>query len=128
MSIAHYRKTIVAVIGGILAWAQVAYVPDGHIDRAEYYGLAVALATAFGVYGISNRVVTAAVDVTDAPWGPVDPVADAPADPGPVGSAPGSIWPAPVLDVPPASAQPVGTDASAPAAVTLPNDGGIRSP
>ena len=123
MNIAPYRKTIVAVIGGVLAWAQVAYVPDGHIDRAEYYGLAVALATAFGVYGISNRVVTAAVDVTDAPWGPVDPIVNVPVESGPVGSAPGSIWPAPILDVPPANAQPVGTGADAP--VTPPPSGGI---
>lgn len=55
MNIAHCRKTVVATVGGILAWAQVAYVPDGHIDRAEWYGLAVTLATALGVYGISNR-------------------------------------------------------------------------
>ena len=123
MSIARYRKTIVAVTGGILAWAQVAYVPDGHIDRGEDYGLAVALATALGVYGVTNRrVSTAAADMTDAPWGPVDPAADAPIESGPVGAAPGSIWPAPVLDVPPTTAQPVGTGADAP--VTPPPDGG----
>lgn len=52
--LSRYRKTLAALVGGVLAWAQTAYVPDGHVDRAEWYGLAVVLAMAAGVYGIAN--------------------------------------------------------------------------
>ena len=101
MKLAHYRKTIIALVGGVLSWAQVAYVPDGHIDRPEWYGLAVVFAVAFGVYGVPNKVPDEPpVDVpVDSSWGPVDvpadPAADAvpvdvPADPA-VDTAPGVI-------------------------------------
>jgi hypothetical protein len=56
---AHYAKTIAAFVGTSLTWAGVAYVPDGHVNRGEWFALAVALATSAGVYGITNR--------TDAP-------------------------------------------------------------
>lgn len=52
--LARYRKSIAATVGGVLGWAGTAYVPDGHVDRAEWYGLAVVLATALGVYGVEN--------------------------------------------------------------------------
>ena len=83
MNISHYRKTIVALLGGVLAWAQVAYVPDGHLDRGEYYGLAVALATALGVYGVSNRLSSTPPETTDDQWDPVEaaPVEQVPAAP-----------------------------------------------
>ena len=66
-SLTSHRHTLVALIGGLLAWTQVSYVPDGSINRDEWYGLAVTLATALGVYGVSaysqppQRVVDAPV-------------------------------------------------------------------
>ena len=53
-ALAGYRKTIVAIAGTVLTWAGVAYIPDGHVDRAEWYILAVAVATAAGVYVAPN--------------------------------------------------------------------------
>ena len=53
-TLAKYRKTLVALVGTVLTWAGVAYVPDGNVDRWEWYGLAVALATAAGVYAVPN--------------------------------------------------------------------------
>ena len=81
MKLATYRKTIVALVGGVLAWGQVAYVPDGSLSRDEWYGLAVALATALGVYGITNRQDTSApvVDVPIADDYP-EAVVDVPAE------------------------------------------------
>ena len=75
LNIAAHRKTIIATVGGVLAWAQVAYVPDGSIDRTEYYGLAVTLATALGVYGVANRQLEVS-QVVDAPVADPYPVAD----------------------------------------------------
>jgi hypothetical protein len=53
-NLARYSKLIAAAIGSGLTWAGVAWVPDGHISRPEWYALAVALATAAGVYGVTN--------------------------------------------------------------------------
>lgn len=63
MPLTNARKTVAAAIGTILTWAGVAYVPDGHVDRPEWYALAVALATVAGVYGVSNAPKPAAVAV-----------------------------------------------------------------
>lgn len=53
--LAATRKTWVAVIGTVLTWAGVAWVPHpSHVTAADWYGLAVALATAAGVYGVTN--------------------------------------------------------------------------
>lgn len=53
--LAATRKTWVAGIGVVLTWAGVAVVPHpGHVSAADWYGLAVALATAAGVYGVTN--------------------------------------------------------------------------
>ena len=54
-ALASYRKAVATLIGTVLTWAQVAYVPDGHIDRGEWFGLALALATIVGVIGVSNE-------------------------------------------------------------------------
>lgn len=54
MTLSRYRKTITAVVGGIITWAGTAYVPDGTVNREEWFALALALATAAGVYGIAN--------------------------------------------------------------------------
>jgi hypothetical protein len=49
-----YRKTVASVVGTFLTWAGVAYVPDGHVDRVEWFALAVAAATSLGVYAVTN--------------------------------------------------------------------------
>jgi hypothetical protein len=54
VNLAPYRKSVVAVVGSFLTWAGVAYVPDGHVDRLEAYALGVAVATALGVYAVTN--------------------------------------------------------------------------
>jgi hypothetical protein len=54
-SLGHYAKTIAAFVGTSLTWAGVAYVPDGHVNRGEWFALLVALATTAGVYGITNQ-------------------------------------------------------------------------
>lgn len=53
-SLAIYRKGVATAIGTVLTWVEVAYVPDGHVDRLEWYGLAIALATVAGVIGVPN--------------------------------------------------------------------------
>ncbi len=53
--LANYRKTIVSAIGAVLTWAGAAYVPDGNVERAEWYVLAVALAGTLGVYVAPNE-------------------------------------------------------------------------
>ena len=52
--LAAYRKTVASVVGTFLTWAGVAYVPDGHVDRVEWFALAVAAATSLGVYAVTN--------------------------------------------------------------------------
>lgn len=59
--LARYRKTLAALVGVLLTWFGSAYVPDGHIDRVEWLGLAVALATVLGVYGVTNEPIPAPV-------------------------------------------------------------------
>lgn len=44
-----YVKTILAVIGGVAAWA-AASLSDGAISGAEWGALGLAIATALGVY------------------------------------------------------------------------------
>jgi uncharacterized membrane protein YebE (DUF533 family) len=53
MNLAKYRKTIVAVLGvaGVVAKAYA----DGHIDPAEYGEIAIAVATALGVWAVRNK-------------------------------------------------------------------------
>lgn len=48
-----YRKTVASLVGAVLTWGTVAQV-DG-ITSAEWWGLAVAVATAVGVYSINNE-------------------------------------------------------------------------
>lgn len=47
------RKTIAALVGAVLTWGTVAQV-DG-IETAEWWGLAVAVATVVGVFGVPNE-------------------------------------------------------------------------
>jgi hypothetical protein len=59
-----YRKSIGAFLGAAATWAGTAYVPDGSIDRNEWYALVLVALTTLGVYGVAN----------DAPaGGPVNP-------------------------------------------------------
>lgn len=51
-----YRKTIVAVVGAVIAWLTiVTQSPAGPISAAEWLAGLVLLATALGVYGTSNE-------------------------------------------------------------------------
>ena len=50
----QYRKTGAALIGSALTWTGVAYVPDGHVTRPEWFALALVLATTAGVYSVEN--------------------------------------------------------------------------
>lgn len=55
MNLSLYRKTIIAVIVGLLGWAGVVITsPQAAISASEWLGLGVALATALGVYSIPN--------------------------------------------------------------------------
>ena len=65
--LAAYRKTVASVVGTFLTWAGVAYVPDGHIDRVEWFALAVAVATNFGVYAVTNSPRPAPVELLPEP-------------------------------------------------------------
>jgi hypothetical protein len=51
-----YKKTIAAVTGAIISWAQLV-VGSSQIDitAPEWIVLAIGLATAFGVYQVSNE-------------------------------------------------------------------------
>lgn len=48
-----YRKTVAAVLGAAGTWC-LASLPDGKITQMEWVALAVALATALGVYTVTN--------------------------------------------------------------------------
>lgn len=48
-----YRKTLAAIVGAVLTWGSVAQ--DGGIQATEYWGLAVAVATAIGVFSVPNE-------------------------------------------------------------------------
>ena len=54
MNLSRYAKSITALVGVGITWAGVSVVPDGHVDRFEWYALVVAFATTAGVYGIPN--------------------------------------------------------------------------
>lgn len=55
MNLHEYRKTIVAVIIGVLGWAGTVVVSEhSSVSAAEWLGLATAVATALGVYGVPN--------------------------------------------------------------------------
>lgn len=76
LNLSRYRKTAAALIGTGLTWAGVAYIPDGHVSRPEWYALGVAIATAIGVYGVTN----ATAPVEGLPAGLVAPAVAPPVD------------------------------------------------
>lgn len=56
MSLSKYRKTIAAIIVGLIGWATVVVnSPSTKITSSEWIMLAVALATALGVYITPNE-------------------------------------------------------------------------
>ena len=54
MKLGQYSKTVAALVGSVLTWAGAAYIPSGHVTRDGWYALALAVATAAGVYGVTN--------------------------------------------------------------------------
>lgn len=69
-----YRKTISALVTGLLGWGAVVVTSESSaITASEWLALGVALATAFGVYAVPNG--PAQVQVVNPPDEPV-PVDD----------------------------------------------------
>jgi hypothetical protein len=64
-----YRKTIAAIVGAVITWGATAQ--DDGIQAVEWWGLAAALATVLGVYGVANEP---APDDGDGGQGTVDVV------------------------------------------------------
>lgn len=55
MSFGPYQKTITAFVTGLIGWGFVVVSSDsGPITSSEWMGLAVAVATALGVYAVAN--------------------------------------------------------------------------
>ncbi len=51
-----YRKTVAAVVVGVLGWAAVVITSEpSQVTASEWLGLATALATALGVYSVPNE-------------------------------------------------------------------------
>lgn len=58
---AKYRKTVLAIITGLLGWAtMVVASPSGPITAPEWIALATAIVTALGVYAVPNMTAGAA--------------------------------------------------------------------
>ena len=56
MKLSQYRKTVTALVTGVLGWAAVVVSsPSGPITAPEWLMLGVAAATALGVYSVSNE-------------------------------------------------------------------------
>lgn len=49
----RYKKTILALLGGVVAWGLTASA-DSKYDQTEFWGLGAALLTAGGVYQVQN--------------------------------------------------------------------------
>lgn len=54
MSVPHYAKTIVAVLGAVAA-AGAAAISDGNLSSSEIVTIVLAVLTALGVYAVPNR-------------------------------------------------------------------------
>lgn len=56
--LAPYRKTVAALVVGVIGWAGVVVTSEpSHITASEWLQLAVAAATALGVYAVANEPV-----------------------------------------------------------------------
>lgn len=52
---APYRKTVVAVVGAVIAFATLVITsPEAAISASEWLSGAIGLGTALGVYGVAN--------------------------------------------------------------------------
>jgi hypothetical protein len=110
---ARSRKSVTALVVGIIGWFEL--VPDlHHISRGSWIGLAVLIASALGVYTVSNDPAPAdqlTSSAKDAGYVYQDPgaIVTAPSAPaGPQTGTPGSSMPQEAVQQPP---QP-GHDAS----------------
>jgi hypothetical protein len=57
-SLAPYRKTVAAVVTGMIGWASAVVVSNPtHVTAGEWIMLATVLATALGVYQVTNEKV-----------------------------------------------------------------------
>jgi len=65
--LAAYRKTVASLVGTVLTWASLAYMPTGHVDRNGWFALALAVATSFGVFGVTNTPKPAPVVLEPEP-------------------------------------------------------------
>lgn len=55
MNLAPYRKTVTAIVVGLIGWATVVVTSEAvKITAPEWIGLATAVATALGVYTVPN--------------------------------------------------------------------------
>lgn len=55
MNLSAYRKTVAALVVGVLGWgAVVVNSPQAAISASEWLSLGVAVATALGVYMVKN--------------------------------------------------------------------------
>lgn len=58
MSFDPYRKTVAALVVGVLGWAGVVITSEpAAVTASEWLQLAVAAATALGVYAVANEPV-----------------------------------------------------------------------
>ena len=56
LNLPTYRKTITALVVGLLGWGSVVVTsPQAAISASEWLALGVALATALGVYSVPNE-------------------------------------------------------------------------
>lgn len=54
--LAPYNKTIAALVIGVLGWASSVVTSNpAHVTAGEWVQLGTAIATAFGVYSVSNN-------------------------------------------------------------------------
>ena len=117
-----YRKTVASLVGTVLTWASLAYMPTGHVDRNGWFSLALAVATSFGVFGVTNTLKVAPVAVEPTP---VAPVAVPPVS-GPAPVIPAAVTvtaPLALVSVPDPTAVLPGHIVEAPVAVTRRSDG-----
>jgi hypothetical protein len=55
LNLGPYAKTVTALITGLIGWfILVTTSPAAHISSQEWVALAIALATAIGVYSVGN--------------------------------------------------------------------------
>lgn len=54
-NLSHYRKTVTALVTGLIGWGSAVVVSDpAPVTAAEWIGLATVAAVGLGVYGVAN--------------------------------------------------------------------------